>query len=1317
LTGISGLGTRSLLSALTRSSTNIDFKAASHHRGSDLPKEKNYLNLFCTSALLIVLLCVPTISLSEEIYKFERMWPTLQQPWYFSDPYAVVADKDGNIYVADTYNHRIQKFTSNGQFVTKWGSYGSGDGQFYAPHGIAVDGNGDVYVVDTYNHRIQKFTSDGQFVTKWGTQGSGNGQLYTPYCITVDGRGNVYVVDHINHRVQKFTNDGQFVTKWGSVGNGDGQFNFHRGIAVDGSGNVYVTDNSNNRVQKFTSDGQFVTKWGSLGSGDGQFEEPEGIAVDSSKSVYVVDRNNHRIQKFSSSGEYVIKWGSLGNGDGQFFYPHGITVDGSGNVYVADSYNNRVQKFTSDGQFVTKWGSEGCNGISVDGSGNIYVTEGLNLIRKFTSDGIFITNWGGFGSGVGMLNYPFDLAVHPNGLVYVTESYNHRIQVFRKVDVNYKNKAIVVAGGGNYQANDLWHATQTSANFAYRTLTYQGFTKDKISYLSSSNIDLDDNGVLDDVAGDATNANLQNAITNWAKDADDVIVYLVDHGGTDSFRMNDTETLSAAKLASWLNTLQNNITGKVIIIYDACESGSFVEDLMPPPGKSRIVITSTSPGESAYFVTQGSISFSSYFWTHIFNGVNIKDAFELTKEAIKYTTAYQNPLLDANGNGIANEPEDISLVQSMYIGNGTIIYGSAPVIAAVSPAQTLTNTSSAQLYASGVTDTDGIARVWAIIRPPDYNQGAGPVQNLPSIDLMPVGSDRYEATYIGFSSAGTYLIAIYALDRLGNTSIPKVTQVSISNPLSRKAIIVAGGTQTDDLWPAIEKNAGLAYDALKFQGYTDDDIYFMSPVTFSVGIDGTSTLSNLQYAITTWAASNTQDLVIYLIGNGGNGTFQISSTETLAVSALKTWLDSLQTTLPGKVIVVYDAPQSGSFLSALAPPPPGKQRIVLASAGNNQSSYYLSGGDISFSRFFWSRVTNGMNVRDAFLHSKRAMGFLSSNRQEPTIDDNGNGTGNEKSDGSLAMNTSIGFGITLGADDPLIGSVSAPQTLSGGAATAAIWAKDVTTTGTIDKAWAVINTPSISAGAPSTPVTDLPHVDLIYNGTTYRYEGSYNGFTLFGLYDVAVFAMDTEGNISEPRTTTVFVATTTVEVNPGPGAMNTTAPWMLTGPNGYNQLGTGVLIIYDLTPGDYTLTWGDVSGWTKPSPVSSKQTLAAGSAITFTGIYSLIVGPMIQVTQSILTFGYVPPGSYKDLVLWVKNIGTGTLTGTVSACPPFTIISGGTYSLGAGVSQQVIIRYTAPLQEGSQTCSLSFSGGGGITIQVKGTNKKAGLPWLMLLLD
>src|SRR3990170_206309 len=233
-------------------------------------------------------------------------------------------------------------------FILKWGSNGSGDGQFDRSLGVAIDGSGNVYVADDNNHRVQKFDSSGSFMLKWGSFGSGDGQFYGPSNVAVDGSGNVYVSDTSNNRIQKFNSSGGFVTKWGSSGTGDGQFSFPAGVAVDSSGNVYVVDNSNNRVQKFAVSGSlvtFLTKWGSYGSGDGFFSAPRGIAVDGSGDVYVADYFNHRVQKFTGSGSFITKWGGLGSGDGQFRYPAGVAVDGSGNVYVADTSNHRVQKF------------------------------------------------------------------------------------------------------------------------------------------------------------------------------------------------------------------------------------------------------------------------------------------------------------------------------------------------------------------------------------------------------------------------------------------------------------------------------------------------------------------------------------------------------------------------------------------------------------------------------------------------------------------------------------------------------------------------------------------------------------------------------------------------------------------------------------------------------------------------------------------------------------------------------------------------------------------------------------------------------------
>ena len=255
---------------------------------------------------------------------------------------------------------------------------------FSLPAGIALDAAGNVYVADTNNDRIQKFTGDGGFLASWGSEGAGNGQLRRPRDIAVSPNGNVYVIEELNDRVQIFSTDGAFLASWGSAGQAPGQFNGPRGIAVEAAGNVYVADYANNRVQKFDANGQFLATWGSAGGGEGEFALPQDVAVDSQGTVYVADTSNDRVQVFTSDGAFLRAWGVRGSGEGELRLPHGLTVDALGNVYVADTFNGRVQKFTGEGQFLKGWTAPTQGplqflwpvGIVVNASGTVYVADG-----------------------------------------------------------------------------------------------------------------------------------------------------------------------------------------------------------------------------------------------------------------------------------------------------------------------------------------------------------------------------------------------------------------------------------------------------------------------------------------------------------------------------------------------------------------------------------------------------------------------------------------------------------------------------------------------------------------------------------------------------------------------------------------------------------------------------------------------------------------------------------------------------------------------------------------------------------------------------
>jgi len=247
----------------------------------------------------------------------------------FNEPRGLDLDAMGNVYVADLLNHRVQKFDSNGNFITMWGSYGSGHGQFIGPFDVAVDTSRNVYVVEVNNnYRVQKFDSNGTFITTWGSYGSGQGQFINPVSLAVDVSGNVYVADL--SRIQKFDNSGNFITWWTGVSSA-------RGIDVDVLGNVYVVDGLC-RVVKFDGNGALITEWPTLCI-------PFGVAADAKGNIFVTETQAGmgpaRAAIFTSAGTFVLRWG-----EGLFVDPRSIVVDAAGSsIYVSDIGRNQVLKF------------------------------------------------------------------------------------------------------------------------------------------------------------------------------------------------------------------------------------------------------------------------------------------------------------------------------------------------------------------------------------------------------------------------------------------------------------------------------------------------------------------------------------------------------------------------------------------------------------------------------------------------------------------------------------------------------------------------------------------------------------------------------------------------------------------------------------------------------------------------------------------------------------------------------------------------------------------------------------------------------------
>jgi hypothetical protein len=276
------------------------------------------------------------------------------------------------------------------RFVRAWGNLGAGLSQFDDPRGIAVAPNGDVYVADNRNDRIQRFSAVGTFRDLLDV-GSGS----RPLDVEVAADGTVFVTNRTfeDSSIDLFNPDGQFLDSIGSEGTGDGQFGNLRGLALGPNGDAYSSDIFLERIQQFDSAGNFIRTWGVPGSGDGEFDSLEAIAAAPNGEIYSVEEGNFRVQRFSASGEFLGKWGSQGSGPGQFEEPSGIAVAPNGNVFVADAVLHRIQAFSPAGTFLGQFGTEGAGpgelfrpvGLAFAGNEALYVVDGgNNRVQQFS---------------------------------------------------------------------------------------------------------------------------------------------------------------------------------------------------------------------------------------------------------------------------------------------------------------------------------------------------------------------------------------------------------------------------------------------------------------------------------------------------------------------------------------------------------------------------------------------------------------------------------------------------------------------------------------------------------------------------------------------------------------------------------------------------------------------------------------------------------------------------------------------------------------------------------------------------------------------
>lgn len=276
----------------------------------------------------------------------------------FRFPSGIAVDGAGNIYVADQFNHRVQKWTPGvTKGITVAGIAGQGDGadQLNYPMAVAVDTKGNLYVSDAANSRIQMFTP-GSFigVTVAGGNGRGKGaaQFNMPFGICLDEAGNIYVADNYNHRIQRWApgaTTGVTIAGGNGKGNAANQLQYPASIKINQTGTLFIADAANDRVQAWKKGAETgITVAGGKGRGIGadQLHFPTDIVLNAAGDLFITDQTNQRIQCWkqgAKTGTTVAGGMGMGADMNQFNFPYGLAIDANDNIYVADQYNHRIQ--------------------------------------------------------------------------------------------------------------------------------------------------------------------------------------------------------------------------------------------------------------------------------------------------------------------------------------------------------------------------------------------------------------------------------------------------------------------------------------------------------------------------------------------------------------------------------------------------------------------------------------------------------------------------------------------------------------------------------------------------------------------------------------------------------------------------------------------------------------------------------------------------------------------------------------------------------------------------------------------------------------
>lgn len=365
----------------------------------------------------------------------------------FSRPGAMAVDGQGNLWVVDSNDNRVEKFNEGGGYLSQIKPEASSKCALSRPTAVAINAAGNLWVTDSGHKRVVELSPAGACLGEFGGAGLTGGKFAGsgPEAIAIDYHGNIWVADTYGGRLEKFNENGVFVRSVATKGKGPEQLGQPDGIAIAPGGNVFVTDWEDDKVVEYGEGGKFIRQFGSQGSEPGQLQNPTGITVDSRGDVWVPDQNNGRVEEFNQGGEYLGSFGAEGPGAWQFelSYPTGIATDAKGDLWVTNAGRDQVEKWVSANYlssvtptYLSSFGTAGNTvghftapqGLAVGAQGRVWVDDlTTDLVQSWAGNGLQPLAYGGKGTGQGQFEMPAQLAVN-SGHVWIADYANNRIQ-------------------------------------------------------------------------------------------------------------------------------------------------------------------------------------------------------------------------------------------------------------------------------------------------------------------------------------------------------------------------------------------------------------------------------------------------------------------------------------------------------------------------------------------------------------------------------------------------------------------------------------------------------------------------------------------------------------------------------------------------------------------------------------------------------------------------------------------------------------------------------------------------------------------------